>query len=341
VKQDRDLANLLDEHMKRAAVGDARLASMVNSIAEDEHFIHRSTIRNWRNGSARRVNNCRQLSEIATALHLDEQETRALLKSGGCPHASVHTGNGHMNGNGIQNGETQPVTQTSEKNWQIDDQPVKFQQPASDLDEVRPQQSKQVLSVEANGLTTTYTWRLTSIFIVLFGAIPLGYLLFKLNTNSTEPGNVLLNSSFENDAAQWVSYVNDRADANFSLENESMRIRVNQSGSKNWHIQLFQQSVSITGGESYTLKFRVRGDGNTSFKTDVTRAVDPKTSLGFGNSVRTDVTTTTEWEQKTIEFQASASMSLADGGARVLFDIGKSDPGWILIDDVELYQGKP
>ncbi len=78
------LADLLDSHMKKAAVGDARLAKMVNTIAENNHFINRSTIRNWRDGSSKKANNPRQLVTIAVALRLDEIEANALLESGGC-----------------------------------------------------------------------------------------------------------------------------------------------------------------------------------------------------------------------------------------------------------------
>jgi len=79
-----NLADLLNSHMKQASVGDAKLAKMVNSIADNQYFIHRSTIRNWRNGSARTINNPRQLVTVAVALRLDEAEANQLLESGGC-----------------------------------------------------------------------------------------------------------------------------------------------------------------------------------------------------------------------------------------------------------------
>ena len=80
----KNLAGLLDAHMKKALVGDARLANMVNTINGNPYFIHRSTIRNWRTGSAQKVNNWRQLATVAIALRLDETETSSLLESGGC-----------------------------------------------------------------------------------------------------------------------------------------------------------------------------------------------------------------------------------------------------------------
>jgi len=84
-----DLASLLDHYMKRESVGDARLATRVNSIADNAFFIHRSTIRNWRNGSSRKTNNWRQLVTVSAALNLNEAETNKLLEIGGCPRLSA------------------------------------------------------------------------------------------------------------------------------------------------------------------------------------------------------------------------------------------------------------
>lgn len=84
-----NLANLLDAQMRKASIGEARLAKLVNSIADNPYFIHRSTIRNWRNGSSKTISNPRQLVTVAVALRLDETEANKLLASGGCP--PIHT----------------------------------------------------------------------------------------------------------------------------------------------------------------------------------------------------------------------------------------------------------
>ena len=81
--QDR-LADLLNFHMKRASIGDQRLANHVNALNGNAHFISRSTIRNWRTGSALKTNSWRQLATVAVALELNETEANRLLKGGGC-----------------------------------------------------------------------------------------------------------------------------------------------------------------------------------------------------------------------------------------------------------------
>jgi len=79
------LATLLDKYMKRASVGDARLASQVNSMMGNPYFIHRSTLRNWRDGSSHKVNSWRQLIVVAAALDLSKAEAIELLDCGHCP----------------------------------------------------------------------------------------------------------------------------------------------------------------------------------------------------------------------------------------------------------------
>lgn len=83
------LANQLEQAMKAARMGDARLASLVNDTVGNPQFLHRSTIRNWRTGISKSVKDWRQLTAIAAVLHLDETATNHLLKSGNCPSLKV------------------------------------------------------------------------------------------------------------------------------------------------------------------------------------------------------------------------------------------------------------
>lgn len=83
------LATLLKRYMKRASVGDARLASQINSMMGNPYFIHRSTLRNWRDGSSNKVNSWRQLVAVAIALDLSRAEASELLECGHCPSLSA------------------------------------------------------------------------------------------------------------------------------------------------------------------------------------------------------------------------------------------------------------
>lgn len=83
------LATQLSTYMERARTGDARLASHVNSMMANPYFIHRSTLRNWRDGSSQKVNNWRQLVMVAAALNLSKDEANDLLTSASCPPISA------------------------------------------------------------------------------------------------------------------------------------------------------------------------------------------------------------------------------------------------------------
>ncbi len=81
-KNKKLLADLLAEHMKKAHVGDSRLASHVNKIFP-ELKLSRSTIRNWRQGVSSRAKNWMPVAAIAMVLKLDEQEAGDLLAAAG------------------------------------------------------------------------------------------------------------------------------------------------------------------------------------------------------------------------------------------------------------------
>jgi len=333
-----DLASLLDAHMKKASVGDARLASLVNSMTGNPYFIHRSTLRNWRNGSAQRVSNWRQLATVAAALSLDEVQANNLLESGGCPPIRVLAA----------------TAQDSDKPllayWQDKSLPATRATAATDVDVAAGDTEKnreQTPVVEKDRAEKTFAlpgirqWKvLAAAAVAIVGLLPPGYFYYQYKNLTSTPRNMITNPQFDESIAGWGSYVNDKASADFKVEEGAMRIEVKQTGEKHWHIQFFQQFLEVTAGEIYTLGFRVRGDGATSFKADVTRVANPQTSLGFNDSVRQTISVTDRWSIKTIEFEANQTLKKDDGGAQVLFDIGKSEKGWLMLDDIKFIKGK-
>jgi len=329
-----NLASLLDSHMKRASVGDARLANQVNSINGNSFFIHRSTLRNWRTGSAQKVNNWRQLATVAIALGLDETEANALLKSGGCP-------------------STRSLTATAKESdqallahWQI--KPVHTTELAVSAGSIDSNFLKPVKAdeneLQKNGMVLPQmkVWKFiaekrnwVACLVAVFGFLSLGYYQYQSNEK-----NMLVNSQFEEGTLGWITYVNDAAAASFRVDNGALHIQIDQRSEKSWHIGLNQKDLAVTAGKFYTAQFRVRGDGVASMYVDITRVVDPKTSLSFDNSVRQKVTTTNEWVTKTIEFEAIETITAKDGGARLFFRFGKSEKGKIELDDIEFFEGK-
>lgn len=85
IEEEKSLAVNVQHFISQAGIGDARLASLVNDEVGIDGFLHRSTIRNWRNGASKSVKDWRQLAAIASALELSEGETDSLLFAGGCP----------------------------------------------------------------------------------------------------------------------------------------------------------------------------------------------------------------------------------------------------------------
>jgi len=287
-----NLASLLNAHMKRASVGDARLANQVNSINGNSFFIHRSTLRNWRTGSAQKVNNWRQLATVAVAVQPTELNASA----------------GDIEGNYHQ------LSNAGE---------IKNQTKSSVLPEIK---AWEFIAAKRN---------LVACMLMVFGFFSLGYYQYQ-----SHESNMLVNSHFDKGGLGWISYVNDEADASFKVDDGALHIQINQRAKKSWHIGLNQKDLEVIAGKFYTARFRVRGDGVASMYVDITRVIDPKTSLNFDNSQRQKVTTTNNWVTRTIEFEAIETITAKDGGARLFFRFGKSEKGTIVLDDIEFFEGK-
>jgi len=320
--------------MKRASVGDARLANQVNLINGNACFIHRSTLRNWRTGSAQKVNNWRQLVTVAIALGLDETEANALLKSGGCPTTRSLTATAKEADKALlahwQNMPAQPGELTA-SNGNIEGNILQL----SEADEKKIRPKSFVLSDMNVWNFTGVKRNVVACVVVAFGFLSLGYYQYQSGDE-----NRLVNSQFEDGTLGWITYVNDAAEAGFKVENGALQIQIDQPAEKSWHIGLNQKNLTVTAGKIYTARFRVRGDGVASMHVDITRVADPKTSLSFDNSVRQKVTTTKNWTTKSIEFEAIETITAKDGGARLFFRFGKSEKGKIELDDIEFFEGK-
>ena len=85
MKVKESLSTLINKHMEKSAIGDSRLASQVNSLVGNPYFIHRSTLRNWRDGTSLTVGKWPQLVAVAAVLGLSKNDANELLESGGCP----------------------------------------------------------------------------------------------------------------------------------------------------------------------------------------------------------------------------------------------------------------
>lgn len=331
------LASLLDSHMKRASIGDARLANQVNSINGNSYFIHRSTVRNWRTGSAQKVNSWRQLATVAVALGLDETEANRLLQSGGCPSIQALTATAKEADQALlahwQNTPAQLAELTASTASTGNTEHDSLALPDVGENEIRKRNTTQPETNVWNFIAAK-KW-VGACVVAAFGLLSFGYFQFQSNNK-----NLLVNSNFDDGPVGWISFVHDTAAAHFKVVEGAMQIQIDQAAKTNWHIALNQKDLAVTAGKTYTVRFRVRGDGVTSMHVDITRVSEPRTSLSFDSSVRQMVTTTKDWATRTIEYEAIESVSAQDGGARLFFMFGKSEEGWIELDDIEFIEGK-
>lgn len=314
MEEKTQLADLLDHHLKRANMGEARLATLVNETMGIPAFLHRSTVRNWRTGLSKRVSDWRKLAAVATVLRLDEGETDDLLASGGCPSLQ----------------ELASTVQESDRHFlSYWENKPKTQNPIQSIP-TQPTEAKQSM----------WGWRQIGLgAALLLGFFALGFWFFQTNRSGNEPDNLLVNASFEEELTGWRTYVKESsfASAEFDVDNQAFRADVLKNSETVWDISFFQQSLFVTEGESYIFRFRVRGEAPNVITADVTRSQDPKISISLNDDARQKIFVTEKWETHTIEFIAQETISLNEGGARVLFELGHSELGQIWFDDIEFF----
>lgn len=147
----------------------------------------------------------------------------------------------------------------------------------------------------------------------------------------------LSNGDFSDGLTGWSMYVNDSAEARFSVEDESLRADILRQGDDDWHVQLFQPRLDVVAEKVYIVRFRVRGNSANEIVADVTRTDDPKTSIGVSGASREHLAISDEWQTFVIEFVATETIQADEGGARILFDLGSVSPGTVWLDDVEFF----
>ncbi|MFQ5851998.1 MAG: tetratricopeptide repeat protein [Candidatus Binatia bacterium] len=85
--ENSELADLLGRYMDREEVTDGQLAKRVRRWGNDpkDLNLHRSSVRNWREGISRSVRNWKQVIGMSVGLKLNQEETSRLLQAAGHP----------------------------------------------------------------------------------------------------------------------------------------------------------------------------------------------------------------------------------------------------------------
>jgi len=129
--------------------------------------------------------------------------------------------------------------------------------------------------------------------------------------------NLLSNGAFSNGLTSWVGEQHFNAQAAFTRTFDftggqaSAKIAVINADTIGWYIQLNQPGLKLTSNQVYTISFWAKSSRATNADSAVMRAHDDYATLGYYGSL----TLTTNWQQFTNTFQASAT----DSNARVNF----------------------
>lgn len=117
----------------------------------------------------------------------------------------------------------------------------------------------------------------------------------------------LINADFDNGFQGWtkdVNQTNGNGNANFSSGDSKATIEIVSGSSDGWHIQLWQQNVSITSGQIYRITLIAKAD---VARTVVIEVSNPSNS--FARVVAETLNLTTEFQTFTVEFKATISFN--------------------------------
>jgi hypothetical protein len=152
--------------------------------------------------------------------------------------------------------------------------------------------------------------------------------------------NLVLNGGFESPlSGTWTlnnstgcSSTLSQQTGNAAAGNASARIQIAQTTGVDWNIEFVQYNRSLVQGVNYEEAFWTRADTNRYITVSSQQNAPPWNNYGLYQQVAI----TTNWQQYTVAFTASATAS----DARLQFLLG-AGTGTIWLDDVHLNQSPP
>ncbi len=119
--------------------------------------------------------------------------------------------------------------------------------------------------------------------------------------NPTEPeepadNNLIKNGNFAAGGENWVAGINSPASATVSYEGNKAIFAIENAGDTNWHLQMFQNDLSIENGQTYKVTLKLKSDQSRSIKWAV---LDPSNGYAWygGESLELEAGV-----EKTIEY---------------------------------------
>jgi hypothetical protein len=101
--------------------------------------------------------------------------------------------------------------------------------------------------------------------------------------------NIFTNSNFEDDT-DWGAEFNETSEGTATFVDNQAVIDITNTGDAWWHIQLFQENISIQDGESYLVSFRASSDGSRRIGLGIEDPADAFRNLKSDDPVEWDLT---------------------------------------------------
>ena len=120
----------------------------------------------------------------------------------------------------------------------------------------------------------------------------------------THPYN-LINSDFTNGFQGWVADVNQTngtAKADFEAVEGQMDVKISNGSNDNWHIQLYQQGISINSGKIYRTTIVAKASVARRMTIEISNPAQ-----SFAKVASDLLELTTEFQTFVLEFKASVS----------------------------------
>lgn len=136
--------------------------------------------------------------------------------------------------------------------------------------------------------------------------------------NEPAGGEMLANGDFRGRREPWSLWAHAGAAAETACAAQgpkglpALEIKIEQPGTRSWHIQICQSGLAIAAGRTYTVSFWARADQEADLAVNVMQAHAPWSNLGLDKRVRV----TPEW--KRFKFVISATGN--DERARIGFE---------------------
>jgi hypothetical protein len=130
------------------------------------------------------------------------------------------------------------------------------------------------------------------------------------------PANLLSNSGFESGTAGWTFFTDGRGAFDTAAGDpyecaHNARVSIQRQGS---NVQLFQNNLTLQGGQTYQLRLAARSSGGQDVKLFLHQHSSPFESYGL-NGIQLDLTPA--WQVFVVEFTARGRTTLTDGRLRL------------------------